>query len=309
MFLRKSVEDPADRARLGQHAPDFCTHAIEIEVRARTKAHDDGAVVELGGRQCLVLHENAIERQVQNRNSEIAWVIQSLSSTNNANCGSMAQRRQAFLDDAPAISLFLGASREWERHLERKTEFRCRLGRRLRLGKCRVVCYGTRGLCFSDRRLGNRGRLPGIVPLDFALGNPGPRHRRAPKLASFPRSMGSAPSWQGSGRVTAASAALTLTRRQRKTIDLPKDQAVAAAWHRIECMIRFLRHEGFEPKNKHLRPGADRARELERDPAWHRIRRRRAQKQAMPLPARRKRARKWRRNWLIGSLCGQASRG
>jgi len=27
-------------------------------------------------------------------------------------------------------------------------------------------------------------------------------------------------------------------------------------------MIRFLRHEGFEPKNKHLRPGADRAREL-----------------------------------------------
>jgi len=45
-------------------------------------------------------------------------------------------------------------------------------------------------------------------------------------------------------------------------IFLPEDQAFAAAWHRIGRMIRFLRHEGFEPKNKHLRPSADRAREL-----------------------------------------------
>src|SRR5215475_948437 len=32
-------------------------------------------------------------------------------------------------------------------------------------------------------------------------------------------------------------------------------------------MIRFLRHEGFEPKNKHLRPGADRARECRKGSA------------------------------------------
>src|SRR5262245_53089427 len=206
MILRKAVEDPADRAGLREHAPDFGADAIEIEVGARAQTHDDGATVELGSGQRLVLHENAIGRQVQSRNSEIAWVIRSPSSTNNANCGSMAQRRRAFLDDARAIMLFLGARRTWERHLERQTAIRCWPGRRLRLGKCRVVCYGTRGLCFSDRRRGNRRRPPGIVPLVFALGNPGPRHRRAPKLASFQRSMGSAASWQGSGRVTAASA-------------------------------------------------------------------------------------------------------
>src|SRR5262245_39579343 len=94
MILRKAVKDPADRARFGQHAPDLGADAIEIEVRARVQTHDDGAAVELGCGQCLVLHKNAIERQVQSGTSAIAWFVRPLSLTNNANCGSTRKAGQ-----------------------------------------------------------------------------------------------------------------------------------------------------------------------------------------------------------------------
>src|SRR5262245_7978079 len=104
MILRKAVEDPADRAGLCEHAPDFSSNAIEIEVSAGAQTHDNDATVELGSGQCLVLHKNAIGRQVQSRNSAIVWAIRS-SSTDNANCGSMAQSRRTFVDETRAIIL------------------------------------------------------------------------------------------------------------------------------------------------------------------------------------------------------------
>ena len=87
----------------------------------------------------------------------------------------------------------------------------------------------------------------------------------------------------------------------------PSGRGIAAAWHRIFRMIRFLRHEGFwAEKQALIVQSAGRAQTLERDPPW-RINRQRAQIQAKPLrPIRRKPARKWLRNWLTGLLCGPA---
>src|SRR5216683_3369427 len=65
MLLRKTVKNSADRARFGEHAPDFGRHRIEVEIGTRARAQNNDAPVDASCGQLSILNQNTVDCNAQ----------------------------------------------------------------------------------------------------------------------------------------------------------------------------------------------------------------------------------------------------
>jgi hypothetical protein len=72
MLPGKALKNFADTARFGEHLPDFGRDLIEVKIRARTHAQDNGAAIDVGRRQFVVADQDAFDCETQGPDSTAA---------------------------------------------------------------------------------------------------------------------------------------------------------------------------------------------------------------------------------------------
>jgi hypothetical protein len=65
MLFRKVLENFADAAGLGKHAPDFGRDPIEVEIRAGIQVQNDSAAIDVGCGQFPIPYQDAVDCDAQ----------------------------------------------------------------------------------------------------------------------------------------------------------------------------------------------------------------------------------------------------